>query len=160
LLIVQFVRVWFSDPKLSPEAAVWHHNLNEVVKVTVSLPCQDGHKQLADLAVDKDGVERVLNYFEAVRSLPLGSKDPMVVAQKPRDMTLKRVEACKQLREAYRRRLAEEDFDNRDLNRFGQQLDAQCRTWLERQLQWIAEVLNNLQNSVQVCPFSCACAEY
>jgi hypothetical protein len=157
LLIVQFVRVWFSDPKLSPEAAVWHHALDDVVKVTVSLPCQDGHKQLADLAVDKDGVERVLSYFEAVRSLPLDSTDPMVVAQEPRDLTLKRVEACKQLRDAYRDRLAEENFDNQDqdLNRLGRQLDAQCRTWLERRLQSIVRDLDNLQNSIQVCSLTC-----
>ncbi|PKX88859.1 uncharacterized protein P174DRAFT_464607 [Aspergillus novofumigatus IBT 16806] len=96
--------VW-TDPELSPEAAVWHHDLDDVIKVIVPLPCQDGHKQLADLAVDKDGVKRVLSYFEAVRSLPLGSKDPMVVAQELRDLTLKRVKACKQLRDAYCARL-------------------------------------------------------
>ncbi|GFF59479.1 hypothetical protein IFM46972_11392 [Aspergillus udagawae] len=100
------------DLKLSPEAAVWHHDLDDVVEVTVPLPCQDGYKQLADLAVDKDGVEKVLNYLEAVRSLPLGSRDLMVVAQKLRDMTLKRVEACKQLCDAYRDCLAEENFNN------------------------------------------------
>jgi hypothetical protein len=154
LLIVQVVRVW-TDPELSPEAAVWHHDLDDVVKVIVPLPCQDGHKQLADLAVDKDGVERVLSHFEAVRSLPLGSKDPMVVAQEPSDLTLKRVEACKQLRDAYRDRLAEENFDNQDLNRLGRQLDAQCRTWLERRLQSIVRDLDNLQNSIQVCSLTC-----
>ncbi|GFF63368.1 hypothetical protein IFM51744_11127 [Aspergillus udagawae] len=146
---LEVVRVWFTDPKLSPEAAVWHHDLDDVVKVIMPLPCQDGHKQLADLAVDKDGVERVLNYFEAVRSLSLDGEDPMVVAQKPRDLTLKRVEACKQLRDAYRDRLTEENFDNQDLNRLGRQLDAWCRTWLEQRLQTIVTDLDNLQNSVQ-----------
>jgi hypothetical protein len=157
LLIVQFVRVWFPDSELSPEAAVWHHALDDVVKLIVPLPCQVpvpcqggyiGYKKLADLAVDKDGVERVRSRYEAVRSVPLGSEDPMVVAQKPRDLTLKRFEACKQLRDTYRDRLAENDFDN------------QGRTWIERQLQSIVKVLHNLQNSVQVCPFSCPCAEY
>jgi hypothetical protein len=156
---LKVVRVWSTDPKSSPEAVVWHHNLDDVVKVIVPLPCQDGHKKLADLAVDKDGVERVLNYFEAVRSLPLGSRDPMVLAQRPRDLTLKRVEACKQLRYAYRNRL-EKDFDDQDPTGLERQLDAQGRTWLERRLQSIVEVLDKLQNSVQVCPFSCPCAEY
>lgn len=59
LLIIQVVRVWFTDPELSPESAVWHHNLNDVVKLIVPLPCQCGNKKLAELAVDKDGVERV-----------------------------------------------------------------------------------------------------
>jgi hypothetical protein len=148
LLISQVVRVWFNDPELSPEAAVWHHDLNDVVKVIVSLPCQDGYKRLADIAVDKNGVERVHSRYKAVRSLRLGNRDPMVLAQKPRDLTLKRVEACKQLRDAYRDRLAENDFDD------------QGGTWLEGQLQWIVKELDNLQNSVQVCPFSCLCAEY
>jgi hypothetical protein len=98
--------------------------------------------------VDEDGVERVRSRYEVVRSLPLGSEDPMVVAQKPRDLTLKRVEACKQLRDTYSARLAENNFDN------------QGRTWLEERLQYIVKVLHNLQNSVQVCPFSCPCAEY
>ncbi|KAH3438007.1 hypothetical protein KXW39_000827 [Aspergillus fumigatus] len=146
---LELVRVWFTDPKLSPEAAVWHHDLDGVVKVIVPLPCREGHKQLADLAVDKDGVERVLTYFEAVRSRPIGNRDPMVLAQRPRDLTLKRVEACKQLRDAYHDRLAEENFDNQDLNRLGRQLDAQCRTWLERRLQSIVRDLDNIQNSVQ-----------
>jgi hypothetical protein len=159
LLIVQVVRVWSTDPKSSPEAVVWHHNLDDIVKVIVPLPCQDGHKKLADLAVDKDGVERVLNYFEAVKSLPLGSRDPMVLAQRPRDLTLKRVEACKQLRYAYRDRL-EKDFDDQDPTGLERQLDAQGRTWLERRLQSIVEVLDKLQNSVQVCPFSYPCTEY
>ncbi|KAF7164514.1 hypothetical protein CNMCM6106_001032 [Aspergillus hiratsukae] len=134
---LEVVRVWITDPELSPEAAVWHHNLDDVVKVIVPLPCQYGYKKLADFAVDKDGVERVLNRYEAVRSLPLGNRDPMVLAQKPRDLTLKRVEACKQLRDAYRDRLAENDFDY------------QGRTWLERRLQLIVRKLDNLQNSVQ-----------
>lgn len=159
LLIVQFVRVWSTDPKSSPEAVVWHHSLDDVVKVIVPLPCHDGHKKLADLAVDKDGVERVLNYFETVRSLPLGSRDPMVLAQRPRDLTLKRVEACKQLRDAYRDRL-EKDFDDQDPTGLERRLDARGRTWLERRLQSIVEVVDKLQNSVQVCPSSCACAEH
>ncbi|KAH3006536.1 hypothetical protein KXV89_009001, partial [Aspergillus fumigatus] len=45
--------------------------------------------------------------------------------------------ACKQLRDAYRDRLAENDFDD------------QGRTWLERRLQSIVMELDNLQNSVQ-----------
>ncbi|KAF4211370.1 hypothetical protein CNMCM5878_002704 [Aspergillus fumigatiaffinis] len=134
---LKFVRVWFSDPDLPPEAAVWHHALDDVIKVIVPLPCQCGYKKLADLAVDKDGVERVRSRYEAVMSLPLGGEGPMVLAQKPRDLTLKRVEACKQLRDAYRNRLAENDFDD------------QGRTWLERRLQSIVKVLDNLQNSVQ-----------
>ncbi|EAW16824.1 uncharacterized protein NFIA_001730 [Aspergillus fischeri NRRL 181] len=137
---LEFVRVWFTDTKLSPEAAVWHHALDDVVKLIVPLPCQGGYikyKKLADIAVDKDGVERVRRRYEAVRSLPLGSEDPMVVAQKPRDLTLKRVEACKQLLDAYHGRLAENDFDD------------QGRTWLERRLQWIVKELDTLQNSVQ-----------
>ncbi|KAJ8147654.1 hypothetical protein LV156_009019 [Aspergillus fumigatus] len=129
---LEFVRVWFPDSELSPEAAVWHHALDDVVKLIVPLPCKVpvpcqggyiGYKKLADLAVDKDGVERVRSRYEAVRSVPLGSEDPMVVAQKPRDLTLKRFEACKQLRDTYRDRLEENDIDN------------QGRTWLERQLQ-------------------------
>lgn len=84
----------------------------------------------------------------------------MVLAQKPRDLTLKRVEACKQLRDAYRDRLVKMDFDDQDHTRLERQLDAQSRTWLEQQLRSIGEVLDNLQNSVQVCPFSCLCAEY
>ncbi|RHZ48752.1 DUF2841 domain-containing protein [Aspergillus thermomutatus] len=48
-----------------------------------------------------------------------------------------RVEACKQLHDAYRDRLAENDFDD------------QGRTWLERRLQSIVRELDNLQNSVQ-----------
>jgi hypothetical protein len=148
LLISQVVRVWFTDPELSPEAAVWHHDLNDVVKLIVSLPCEDGYKRLAELAVDGNGVERVHSRYEAVRSLPLGNRDPMVLAQKPRDLTLKRVEACKQLRDAYRDRLAENDFDD------------QGRTWLERRLQWIGKELDSLQNSVQVSPFSWPCAGY
>jgi hypothetical protein len=100
--------------KISPEADVWHHNLDDVVKVIVPLPCQDEHKKLAGFAVDKDGVERVRDHYEAVRSVPLGIRDSMVLAQKPRDMTLKRLEACKQLRDAYRARLAKEDFDDQD----------------------------------------------
>jgi hypothetical protein len=103
---LEAVRVWFTDPELSPEAAVWHHDLNDVVKLIVPLPFQCEHKKLAELAVDKDGVERVRSRYEAVRSLSLGNRDPMVLAQKPRDFTLKRVEACKQLRDAYRDRLA------------------------------------------------------
>ncbi|GFF50467.1 hypothetical protein IFM46972_09051 [Aspergillus udagawae] len=145
---LKVVRVW-TDPELSPEAAVWHHNLDNVIKVIVPLPCQDGHKQLADLTMDKDGVKRVLSYFKAVRSLPLGSKDPMVVAQEPRDLTLKRVKACKQLHNAYRDRLAEENFDNQDLNQLGRQLNAQCLIWLQRRLQSIVRDLDNLQNSIQ-----------
>jgi hypothetical protein len=133
------VRVWFPDhPDLPPKAVVWHHALDDVVKLIVPLPCQREHEKLADLAVDKDGVERVRTRYEAVRSLPLGSKDPMVIAQKPKDLTLKRFEACKQLRDAYRDRLAENDFDD------------QGRTWLERRLQSIVMELDNLQNSVQV----------
>jgi hypothetical protein len=148
LLIVQAVRVWFTDPELSPEAAVWHHDLNDVVKLIVPLPFQCEHKKLAELAVDKDGVERVRSRYEAVRSLSLGNRDPMVLAQKPRDLTLKRVEACKQLRDTYRDRLAENDFD------------AQGRTWLEQRLRSTVELLDKLRYSVQVCPFSCLCAEY
>ncbi|KAH1297216.1 hypothetical protein KXW28_009156 [Aspergillus fumigatus] len=135
---LKFVRVWFPDhPDLPPKAVVWHHALDDVVKLIVPLPCQREHEKLADLAVDKDGVERVRTRYEAVRSLPLGSKDPMVIAQKPKDLTLKRFEACKQLRDAYRDRLAENDFDD------------QGRTWLERRLQSIVMELDNLQNSVQ-----------
>jgi hypothetical protein len=148
LLIVQVVRVWFADPELSPEAAVWHHNLDKVVKLIVPLPCQCGYKKLADLAVVKDGVERVRNRYEAVRSLSPSDRDPMVLAQKPGHLTLKKVAACKQLHDAYLDRLAENDFDD------------QGRNWLERRLQWIVKELDNLQNSVQVCPFSCPCAEY
>jgi hypothetical protein len=160
LLKVQVVRVWCTDPEFSPEAAIWHHNLDDVVIVIVPLPCQYEHKKLADFAVDKDGVETVCDRYEAVRSVPLGSRDPMVLAQKPRDLTLKRVEACKQLRDAYRARLAKEDFDDQDRTPPERQLNAQGRTWLERRLQSIVEVLDNLQNSVQVCPFSCPCSKY
>jgi hypothetical protein len=84
LLVVQVVRVWSTDPDLSPEATVWHRDLDDVVKLIVPLPCQCGYKKLAELAVDKDGVERVRSRYEAVRSLPLGN-DPMVLAQNPRD---------------------------------------------------------------------------
>jgi hypothetical protein len=171
LLIIQFVRVWFpDDPDLSPEAVVWHHALDDVVKVIVPLPCQREHEKLADFAVDKDGVERVRSRYAAVRSVPLGSRDPMVLVQNPRVLTLKRVEACKQLRDAYRARLAKddayraclakEDFDDQDSTPLERQLDAQGRTWLERRLQSIIEELDKLQNSVQVCPFSYLCAEY
>ena len=124
------------------------------------LPCQHGHKKLADFVVDKHGVERVLDRYEAVRSLPLGSRDPMVLARKPRDLNLKRVEACKQLHDAYCDRLAKMDLDDQDRTRLERQLDAQGRAWLERRLRPIVEVLENLQNSVQVCSFSCPCAEY
>ncbi|GIJ92742.1 hypothetical protein Asppvi_002020 [Aspergillus pseudoviridinutans] len=144
---LEFVRVWIDDPELSPDDAVWHHNLDDVVKVIVPLPCQ--YRKLADFAVDKHGVERVLERYEAVRSLPLGSKDPMVLAQKPRDLTLKRLEACKQLRDAYCDRLAKMDLDDQDRIRLERQLNAQGRAWLERRLRSIVEVLDNLQNSVQ-----------
>ncbi|PKX89109.1 uncharacterized protein P174DRAFT_464815 [Aspergillus novofumigatus IBT 16806] len=83
------------DLELSPEAAVWHHALDNVIKLIVPLPCQvpvpcQGgyieYKKLADLAVDKDGIKRICS-----------SKDPMVVAQKLRDLTLKRFEAFRDL---------------------------------------------------------------
>ncbi|RHZ60746.1 uncharacterized protein CDV56_108454 [Aspergillus thermomutatus] len=135
---LEVVRVWFDDdPDLSPKSAVWHRALDDVVKLIVPLPCKSGDKVLAELAVDKNGVERVRSRYEVVGSLPLGNRDPMVLAQKPRDLTLKRVEACKQLLDAYRDRLAENDFDY------------QGRTWLERRLQSIVRKLDDLQNSVQ-----------
>ena len=160
LLKIQVVRVWFADPELPPESAVWHHDLNDVVKVIVPLPCQCDHKKLAELVVDRRGVERVRIRYEAEKSLPLGNRDPMVLAQQPRDWTLKRIEACKQLRDAYCDCLAKMDLDDQDRTPLERQLDAQGRAWLERRLRSIVEVLENLQNSVQVCSFSCPCAEY
>jgi hypothetical protein len=46
----------------------------------------------------------------------------MVLAQKPKGLALKRVEACKQLRDAYCDHLAKKDLND------------QGRTWLERRL--------------------------
>jgi hypothetical protein len=42
--------VRITDPELSPEA-------EDVVKVTMPLPCQCGCKKLADFAGHKDGVD-------------------------------------------------------------------------------------------------------
>ncbi|KAF7158690.1 hypothetical protein CNMCM6106_005480 [Aspergillus hiratsukae] len=131
------VRVWFTDPDLSPNGDVWYHNLDDVVKLIVPLPYQCGHKKLADLAVDKDGVERVRRQYEAVTFQQLGSRDPMVLAQEPEHLTLKKSEAYKQLRDTYLACQVENNSDD------------QVRTWLEGRLQWIAEGLNNLRNSVQ-----------
>ncbi|KAF7182858.1 hypothetical protein CNMCM7691_002602 [Aspergillus felis] len=148
---LKFVRVWFTDPELPPEADVWHHDLNDVVKVIVPLPCQDDHKKLADLAVDKRGVERIRSRYEVEKSLLLGSRDPMVLAQKPRDLslTLKRFQACKQLLDAYRDCLAKRDVDDQHRNPLERKLDDQGRTWLEQRLQSIVMELDKLQSSVQ-----------
>lgn len=149
MLIRQTVRVWFTDTDLSPEGDVWFHDLNQVVKFIVILPYQSENKTLADLAVHKHGVERVRRQYKLATFDQLGSRDPMVLAQKPKDLTAKRFEAHKQLRDTY-------EYARQSANRFDDQISA----WCERRLRSILDGLDNIQNSVQVRPFPCSCAKH
>lgn len=148
-LILQTVRVWFTaNPNFPPEDVVWHRSFDNVVKVIVSLPCQREHEELVELVVHESDAERVRRQFNVERSVPLGDRDPMVRAQEQKPFVLKRFEAGQKLRETYLTCQQKGNFCG------------QVRNWFDRRLQWIAEELGKLLNSIQVCPVSDSCTDY
>lgn len=86
--------------------------------------------------------ERVRRQFNIELTLPLGSRDPMVLSQKPEALALQKFEAGQKLRETYLACQAKGNFDD------------QARAWLDRRLQWVSNELSTLLNSIQVCPVS------
>ncbi|THC90372.1 hypothetical protein EYZ11_010173 [Aspergillus tanneri] len=135
---LEVVRAWFTiNPDYPPEDVVWHHSFDDVVKIIVSLPCQRGNEELAELVVPESDAQRVRRQFNIETSLPLGSRDPMVLSQKPEILALQRFEAGQKLRETY---LACQAKGN---------LDDQARAWFHRRLKWVSEELGTLLDNIQ-----------
>ena len=94
------------------------------------------------------GAERVRSLFTVERALPLGSRDPMVLSQKPEVLALQRFVAGQKLRETYLAYQAKGNFDD------------QACTWLRQRLRWVSNELRTLLNSIQVCPVPDSCINY
>lgn len=109
------------------------------------LRTRDG-KTLADLAVRKSDAERVGTRYDIEASQLLSDTDPVVLSQTPNALTLQRYKACNYLRNAYSICFAERKKE-KDFNE-------QMKAWFEWRLALIDDKLHNLQDAVQVWPFS------
>ncbi|GKZ94886.1 hypothetical protein AnigIFM59636_008617 [Aspergillus niger] len=124
---LEVVRAWFTiNPDYPPEDIVWHHSVDGVVKAIISLPCQRGNEELVELIVPESDAATVRRRFNIEMALPLGSRDPMVLSQKPEVLALQKSEAGQKLRETC---LACQAKGN---------VDDQARTCLHRRLQWLS----------------------
>ncbi|KAL4761138.1 uncharacterized protein BDW70DRAFT_160004 [Aspergillus foveolatus] len=135
---LEVVRAWITiNPDFPPENVVWHHSVDDVVKAIITLPCHRGSEEMVELIVPDSDAAKVRRRFNIEMTLPLGSRDPMVLSQKPEVLAFQKLEAGQKLRETY---LACQAKGN---------IDDQARTWLHRRLQWVSNELSTLLNSIQ-----------